>query len=355
MARVAAAAAVLLAAAAISTGTGSARLSPPPVVGLVPGSAGGWVLRPVDPITLRPLPRSWHVAVGSYPVLARSPAGTGVAVAAMGRTRTVIVDARSGKVLRRYREDDSSFGDIYWLGSENYREALFLMATYGCWSHGCGDEYTELGSGMSSDYTASLFAATPDGFVSLWDDTGTGVLFFPAEREISLAKLPPGPTRGVADVTHKLLYVISSGGGVARVGPRSVEYHPVSLNGKPFEAAWAGSGKIALWGSDGLGTIDTWTWTTQAITTGRVAGVLPTTRGIAAWSGSDDGLTVYRTDGSRRFSVLQGEQVRAARSLGRYLYIDASVRWTVDLVTGRVLGRARGDVRLALPSYVRLL
>ena len=66
--------------------------------------------------------------------------------------------------------------------------------------------------------------------------------------------------------------MISSAGLVSEIdridsrdpGPR-VRYYPVDLNGRPFKAAWAGQGRIALWGQDGLGTIDTRNWTTHHI------------------------------------------------------------------------------------------
>ena len=56
--------------------------------------------------------------------------------------------------------------------------------------------------------------------------------------------------------------------------------HSVALKDRQFKAAWAGAGRIALWGEDGLGTIDTRTWTTHAIAPG-VTGAVATRYGIA--------------------------------------------------------------------------
>ena len=130
-------------------------------------------------------------------------------------------------------------------------------------------------------------------------------------------------------------------------------YHRVSLNGRQFEAAWAGRGRIALWGADGLGAIDTRTWTTKAIAPA-AAQVVATPSGIAVWGGGETGLRVYQADGTLRFVTLGKQTIRDAEAVGRYLYVRADQRYAVDLAGGRVVGRVRDDARLARPSATPL-
>lgn len=143
-----------------------------------------------------------------------------------------------------------------------------------------------------------------------------------------------------------------------------VSYHHVDLNGRDFQAAWAGQGRIVLTGVDGLGTIDTRTWTTQAISP--VGGpILTTPYGIVNWTPGAEGIRVYGPDGILKFTALQHHVVQASErngrpvagwippvALGRYLYISADRRTTIDLATGRVIGPARKDAQPAAPSYV---
>jgi len=118
-------------------------------------------------------------------------------------------------------------------------------------------------------------------------------------------------------------------------------------------AAWAGSGRIALWVEDGLGTIDTRTWKTHAIAAD-VTGAVATPYGIAAWTKTTDGIGVYKPDGTRRFQRLQGKQITAARAVGPTLYADtaANTRYSIDLRTGKTTGPLSTIARIITPSYV---
>jgi hypothetical protein len=79
-------------------------------------------------------------------------------------------------------------------------------------------------------------------------------------------------------------------------------------------------------GEDGLGTIDTRTWKTQAVARD-VTDVVATPFGVAAWNkNSASGLTVYRPDGKKLFHVLAGKRVSTALAVGEYLYADADAR-----------------------------
>ena len=166
--------------------------------------------------------------------------------------------------------------------------------------------------------------------------------------------MPATPFRLVADVAHHRLFDVAATGTVAEidnVGHRPhITYHTVGLNGRPFTAAWAGSGRIALWGQDGLGTIDTRTWTTHPIA-GGVTGAVTTRYGIAAWTANPaDGLTVYRPDGSPRLHVLAGKAIRSAQAVGPYLYATVKARYSVDLRTGKVTGPLHTNATIIPPT-----
>jgi hypothetical protein len=298
----------------------------------------------------------------------RSPLGTGVLATGSG---PIVVDTRTGRVVRRYALGVAPGYTTYWLGGElplsgKNRPLLVAESDLSCWSHGCGIEYEMIGAGASEGWEAETvallrrrivigagaeFLATLDPPRSLSDGFGA--------REIPLPGLPRSSRiRVVADVAADRLYAISSGGVIAQVdgasGRASVTYHRVELNGNAFEAVWAGRGRIALWGADGLGTIDTRSWTTKAVAPA-ATGAIATPYGIVTWVGeSPGGLSVYRPDGTLRFTVLRAEIVRSAESVGRHLYVRATHRYAIDLTNGRVLGRVPGSVRLALPSFVLL-
>src|SRR5262249_11130062 len=132
----------------------------------------------------------------------------------------------------------------------------------------------------------------------------------------------------------------------------SISYHTVDLNGQAFTATWAGGGKVALWGNDGLGTIDTRRWTTKAVAP-NVTGAVATPLGLAAWTANRaDGLTVYRTDGSPRLHVLAGKPITSVTTLGNYLYVTADGEYSVDLRSGKVYGPVAPRVVIVTPSFV---
>jgi len=106
---------------------------------------------------------------------------------------------------------------------------------------------------------------------------------------------------------------------------------------------------------DGLGTIDTRTWTTHAVAAG-MTGVVATRYGIAAWTDGPDGLSVYRPDGSRRLRLLDGVQVSMARAVGAYLYVDttAQTRYAIDLRIGTVVGPLKTRTQIIGPSFMTI-
>jgi hypothetical protein len=63
---------------------------------------------------------------------------------------------------------------------------------------------------------------------------------------------------------------------------------------------------------------------------------------------------VYRPDGGKRLHVLAGKQIRAAQTVGDYLYADADARYSIDLRTGKVVGPLRSDARIISPTLVSI-
>jgi hypothetical protein len=250
---------------------------------------------------------------------------------------------------------------------------LIIGVTTGAGSMVFGDEFAIVGAGWSTVYNAELppVAALRDGLVLAPQATPNLLFVFPEtvdqgsgrnpldRPEIKLPKMPAqAPFQVVADVGRDRLYVISSGGTVATITKASsakpvVAYHAVKLGGGHFDAAWAGSARIAFWGESGLGTIDTRTWATRAIAPG-VSGAVATRYGIAAWTKTPDGIAVYTPTGTRRFRLLQGQQVTAARAVGPYLYADTALRarYAIDLRTGKTTGPLPTGARIVTPSYV---
>jgi len=64
-------------------------------------------------------------------------------------------------------------------------------------------------------------------------------------------------------------------------------------------------------------------------------------------------LTVYRSDGSKRFQVLIGTPIRTVVSLGSFLYVDR--RYSVDLRTGKVFGPTKRRVTGVVSMFAALL
>jgi hypothetical protein len=373
-----------------AVGVSAARTAPrtaPPLVGVVK-SGSRWTLRPLSPKTLQPLPGDWSRRVGGPQVsLVRSPLGTGVVAA--GRSGAVFVDSRTGRALRpAVRGDDSETG-VYWFGGERFVTrggAKVLGAVLDGGSFGAWVDYFDVtvddgASALGAFGPTGLFTDPSGVFPCGLISGGEGIQLVHAggRRAVNgvATKSLPQAVRAAgvynhyaADVAHDRLYMLTDDGRIAEIdhvcGRPQIAYHQVALSGKPFQAAWAGHGQIMLSGEDGLGTIDTRTWTTHALLADVVVAE-PTPYGIVVASPSAGGVSVYRPEGGRRFTVLGGMTVdygtgTAPWSLpdrlvvsGRYLYVLAGGhRYTIDLTDGRVLGRARDDALLALPSYVPL-
>jgi hypothetical protein len=327
----------------------------------------------VDARTLKPVRGGWTSRLidgETRPTL--SPSGARVVFA--GRNGALVVlETATGRVVRTYGKWAKGGKRLYWLGGEGTeRDPEVLVAEIDCGSRTiCGGQPFNIFDRRDPGSRESVFwgfttTALREGLVieASEDRPSRGepkrlIIYGPefhqgGDTRIPLRRmLPSAPFRVVADVAHSRLFAISGAGLVAeidRIGDlrrrERVRYHPVELNGRYFDAAWAGAGKLALWGNDGLGTIDTRTWQTHHIASG-VGGALATPFGIAAWGDPADGLTVYRADGSRRLRVLGGKEVDGAQTVGGYLYadtheIDRHDRYSVDLRTGKVVGRVRG-------------
>jgi len=340
----------------------------------------------LDARTLRRAPASWSLKLAAWSGVrptVLSPAGSRVAVVRGETEPALIVDTTTGRVLRRVRGDAET---LYWLrgeGTGKASPALVVDATLACFSGGvpggvCGDDVNVLwtsgrrvGRGSSVVYDglfvdgalrAGLVLASSEAprALVLWQPTAQPAVES-AFHPLALSKMPEKSPYAIAvDVLDDRVFVVTSTGLVATIRRAStrkplVQYHSVTLNGGSFTAAWAGSGRIALWGQDGLGTIDTRTWTTHAVADG-VTGALPTRFGIAAWTSGPDGLSVYRPNGTRRFNVLEGTRVTAARAIGTYVYVDTDVdtRYSIDLRTGRTTGPLVTSAQIIGPSFVTI-
>jgi hypothetical protein len=347
---------------------------PPRVVAVVP-SGGGATLRQLDARTLKPVRGGWSRAVPNGVKAAVSPSGTRVAVNA--KPGVVVLDAGTGRVVRRYSETGVGFERLYWLGGDGTHggkdEILVGLIGFYCSSGGCGNELVGITPrGMTPDevFAADPVTASREGLVmggEKWlivfgrDDPNDPFAHY---FEIGLPRMSQTtPFRVVSDVAHNRLFAISNEGLVAEIdrlgdlrrGPR-VRYRPVALNGRSFAASWAGGGRIALWGEDGLGTIDTRTWTTHAIAR-NIKDALATRHGIAAWTTDPaDGLTIYLPDGRQRLRLLVGTQVKAARAVGDYLYAGTAdaARYSVNLRTGKVVGPLATDATILVPDLVAI-
>ena len=226
-----------------------------------------------------------------------------------------------------------------------------------------GDEFAVVGEGGSTVYNAELppLAALRDGLVLSPNATPNLLIALATRSRRHRAAEDAGrrrrsrssPTSAATGSTSSRAPASVATVDKASSAKPLVAYHAVALGGGHFDAAWAGSGRIALWGEGGLGTIDVRTWKTHAIAPG-VSGALATPYGIAAWTKTPDGLAVYTPNGARRFRLLQGKQVTAATAVGPFLYADTAfrARYAIDLRTGKATGPLPTSARIVTPSYV---
>jgi hypothetical protein len=319
----------------------------------------------LDARTLAPLrsPRPLRIRVGSPSRLHWTLSPDGYRVAVAGPASAVfIVDARRLRVVRRVRNEgfDASEQLIWPSGS-------LLVAVGGS---AFGYEYTALNpaspsEGASLDTDAPPVAVVREGVVLGFGAQevatyGTGDLSI-----IGLPGLPsdpPSPNAFVADPRRDRFFVVSATGVVAEVNlapqalglSAAVSYHQVALAGGPVQAAWAGTGQIAVWGAgaQGLARIDTRDWSVHPIAP-NITHVVATRHGVVAWNeGDSQGLAVYLPGGGLRLRVLRGRTVRSVASLGPYAYVSAGGRFSLDLRNGRVTGPLKSRARPILPDIV---
>ena len=250
---------------------------------------------------------------------------------------------------------------LYWLGGDGTRgrpAPLLVSIGFHCGSGVCGEEFEVVGSESSYVYEALETVAVLRNALMLGSADPTSLLVWPGEVEITLARMPAAaPFRVVADVVHGRVYVVSSAGLVATVGraPRSrLRLPPRPPQRQAVRGRLAGSGKIALWGEDGLGTIDTGTWTTHAI----APGVSRRPRHPVRHRRLDE---ERRRD--RRLHARRHPTVPAAPGQADHRPPPPSAptstppppprtRYSVDLRTGKTTGPLPTSARIVTPSYV---
>ena len=334
----------------VSGAAASAQL--PATVALV-GTGTRTAFMRVEPSTLEPLPGFGRVHLPRRAVFDLSEDSTRIAIATS--QQTVIADTASGRILGRERNDgyDVSYG-LYWIG--RHRNALPQAIAVG--ESSFGYEYTAVtarGShGGSTDTDLWPAAALRGALILLGENRpGEGGVEYYGRKGHPMTILedpPTDTTRVVADIAGDRVFVVYSAGTVAQVVDHRVTYHSVPLNDRTFDAVWAGHGQIALWGRDGLGIIDTRTWSTRSLAPA-ATGAVPTTFGLVSWGGAD-GLSVFAPDGHRRLHVLRGKTAHHVSALGRYAYAHVgSKQFAIDLKTGRVRP-IRSDAAVVVPTLV---
>jgi hypothetical protein len=179
---------------------------------------------------------------------------------AVNGARTLFVDSRTGRQLRSLT-GTAPDAALYWFGGERFgrRGGARILADY--WeagSFGNWVTYSDLESGGETWLEDEAWEVFPEGLV-VWDEDVLGLVDGIGTYGFSWTTLPGDQrhyAQSAADISHDRLYMLARDGTVAQidhVGQRpKVSYHHVDLNGKPFEAAWAGHGRIAVWGADGL-------------------------------------------------------------------------------------------------------
>lgn len=325
-------------------------VQPPATVALV-GTGTRTAFMRVDPSTLEPLPGFGRVRLPPHAVFDLSADSTRIAIATP--QQTVIADTASGRILGRERNEgyDVSYG-LYWVG--RHRNALPQAIAVG--ESKFGYEYTTMtirGSHGSIDTGLWPAAALRGALVLLGENRpGEGAVTYygrGGHPTVLLEDPPTETTRVVADVAGDRVFVVYSAGTVAQVD-HGVTYHAVPLNDRAFDAVWAGRGQIAVWGLDGLGTIDTRTWSTRSLAPA-ARGAVPTRFGLVSWHGAD-GLSVYARDGQRRLHVLKGNEVHDVSALARYAYAHVgSKQFAIDLKNGRIRP-IRSDAIVVVPTLV---
>jgi hypothetical protein len=337
-----------LAAAAVvaaPVATREAR-SAPAVVAVVASRTADSLTR-ADARTLTPLRGRRRLPLPADASVALSPGRARVVVA--GEGSIVIANTITGRVVRRIDASGFDFSlGVHWLGAAG---DAFVVAVG---ESKFGYEYTVLPGGASTDTDLAPVAALRDGLV-LANDAGIDVYGRDGEIWIPL-DLPR--FRVVADVAHDRLFAVSPLGHVTELddvgGDLTIRDHRVELSGREFEAIWGGHGRIVLWGADGLGVIDTRTWTTASLAAA-ATGAAATPFGLVAWDARRaTGLDVYGPNDTRRLHVLAGRAVREVTALGRYAYARAGgKRFSIDLESGRVTRTPR-NFRVVVPTLVPL-
>jgi len=316
----------------------------------------------LDARTLAPLPspRPLRFRLPSHGPLhwVLSPDGSRVAVV-RATSPVFVVDARRFRDVGGARNDgfDAS-RQLAWPSKS------FLVAI------GVGNrfpyEYTTIyptsGSSSTIDADGEPVSESREGVVVEYN-ANEAEIFGALQTPIDLPGFPsnsPYPHAFAPDPRHDRLFVISRAGIVAEVDLApvtigllpNVSYHQVALSTWPVQAAWAGNGQIAVWGTGGLARIDTGDWSIHPMDSD-VTNVVATRHGLVTWKRGGSGLAVYGPGGALRFRLLRGRAVGSVTSLGPYAYVNTGDgRFSVNLREGHITGPLKSRARPILPDLV---
>jgi hypothetical protein len=329
-----------------------------PLVGLIGADTASAKVVRLDPRTLKPLANVPSITVvGPVRAWALSPDGSHAALAS--DTALITLDVSRLRVTRRSGYIDVSYG-LLWPSDA-------LLVAVG--ASGIGMEFAVFGCrgcGIAIDTNLMDFVEVPEGVATLAAANSVHVTSAASDDDLALGQMPADAAFDVAvDAAGDRLFVVAATGLVAevdslrtlpRVVPRTA-YHavtlPPQLSNAPagsFHAAWAGNGRIALWGATaGLWLLDTRAWTIKLIDA-RATDAEPTPQGLLAWTPGLSGVSLYRPDGTLRFHSLGAHSVQTVETSDSFAYVEADGRYSVDLRNGRSTGPLASTAQLVLPA-----
>jgi hypothetical protein len=173
---------------------------------------------------------------------------------------------------------------------------------------------------------------TPEGLAVLVGDPEEGDSFWLySPEEARQRKLPFSGGVSAVDARRERMFVVSPTGRVAivnlktlAIATRAVALPPGAGPDGGSGVAWAGSGRLALWGRNGLSAIDT-RYCSARLVDPQAREMQVSSNALVTWNGETaTGLAVYSADGTLHFRALGDRKVTDVGVTARYAYVDAS-------------------------------